>query len=98
MERRAKDLLVSLDPRAPGGLQQQIYESIRRSILDGIARPGMRMPSSRALATELGVSRTTTLLAFEQLQAEGYLASRRGSGTFVAEELPDDLPHISPSR
>jgi GntR family transcriptional regulator/MocR family aminotransferase len=47
----------------------------------------------------LRVSRTTTLLAYEQLLAEGYLQTRRGSGTFVAEPLPDDLPlHPSPRR
>jgi GntR family transcriptional regulator/MocR family aminotransferase len=53
--------------------------------------PGTRLPSSRALADDLGVSRTTTLLAVQQLQAEGYLTGRRGSGIFVADELPDDL-------
>ena len=56
------------------------------------------MPSSRALAEDLGVSRTTTLLALDQLQAEGYLTARRGSGTSVANELPDDLPAIPASR
>ena len=84
-------LLIRLDPRNRGGLQRQIYASIRRAILDGVVRPGTRLPSSRALADDLGVSRTTTLLAVEQLQAEGYLTGRRGSGTFVAAELPDDL-------
>ena len=84
-------LLVRIDSRAREGLQQQIYGSIRRAILDGVVGPGTRLPSSRALALDLGVSRTTTLLAIQQLQAEGYLAARRGSGTSVAEELPDDL-------
>ena len=84
-------LLVRIDPRAHDGLQQQIYGSIRRAILDGVVGPGVRLPSSRAMALDLGVSRTTTLLAIQQLQAEGYLTARRGSGTTVAEELPDDL-------
>jgi len=65
---------------------------VRRAIVDGILTPGARLPSSRTLAEDLGVSRTTTLLAYDQLLAEGYLASRQGSGTFVARELPDDLP------
>jgi GntR family transcriptional regulator/MocR family aminotransferase len=90
----AASLLISVDPRAREGLQRQIYDRIRRAILDGVIRPGTRMPSSRSLAADLGVSRTTTLMAFEQLQAEGYLATRHGSGTFVADELPDDLPHV----
>jgi GntR family transcriptional regulator/MocR family aminotransferase len=84
-------LLVRLDARARDGLQQQVYGSIRRAILDGVVASGARLPSSRALAADLGVSRTTTWLAIQQLQAEGYLSARRGSGTFVAEALPDDL-------
>ena len=81
-------LFVRLDSRLRQGLQQQIYASIRRAILDRVVAPGARLPSSRALAVDLGVSRTTTLLAVQQLQAEGYLTARRGSGTFVAAELP----------
>src|SRR6185295_11118276 len=89
--KRPASLLIRLDPRQKGGLQRQIYASIQRAILDGVVGPGTRLPSSRALADDLGVSRTTTLLAVQQLQAEGYLTARRGSGTSVAEELPDDL-------
>ena len=89
---------VRLDPRLGEGLQQQIYGSVRRAILEGVLTPGTRIPSSRALATDLGVSRTTTLLAVQQLQAEGYLTARRGSGTSVAAELPDDLVERSVAR
>jgi GntR family transcriptional regulator/MocR family aminotransferase len=95
---RTADLLVRVDRRAGSALQQQIYSEIRRAVLDGIVPPGSRLPSSRALADDLAVSRTTTLLAFEQLTAEGYLVGRRGSGTFVAHELPDDLPRINGLR
>jgi GntR family transcriptional regulator/MocR family aminotransferase len=92
-------LLIRIDPRAPAGLQQQVYSAVRNAILDGVLAPGTRLPSSRALADDVRVSRTTTLLAYEQLLAEGYLAARHGSGTFVAEELPDDLPQrIAPRR
>jgi GntR family transcriptional regulator / MocR family aminotransferase len=94
-------LLVRLDVRERGRLQRQIYASIQRAILDGVVAPGTRIPSSRALAADLGVSRTTTLLAVQQLQAEGYLTGRRGSGTFVAAEIPDDLirgPAAGPIR
>ena len=89
--RRPTSLLIRLDPRHRGGLQRQIYTSIQRAILDGVVGPGARLPSSRALADDLDVSRTTTLLAVQQLQAEGYLTGRRGSGIFVADELPDHL-------
>ena len=88
-----KGLCIRLDARA-GSLQTQIYREIRRSILDGVLAPANRLPSSRALALDLGVSRTTTLIAYEQLMAEGYLDARRGSGTYVADELPDDLPQV----
>src|SRR5262252_3388758 len=92
-------LMIRIDGRAAEGLQRQVYVAVRRSILDGILEPGTRLPSSRALADDLRVSRTTTLLAYEQLLAEGYLETRRGSGTFVAGELPDDLPQqASPRR
>jgi GntR family transcriptional regulator/MocR family aminotransferase len=93
----ASSILIHLDPRTRGPLQQQIYSGIRVAILDGVLEPGTRLPSSRALAEELGVSRTTVLLSLEQLLSEGYLAAHRGSGTFVARELPDDLPHSGPS-
>ncbi len=92
---KTADLLVRVDRRAGSALQQQIYSEIRRAVLDGVVAPGARLPSSRSLADDLAVSRTTTLLAFEQLMAEGYLVGRRGSGTFVAHELPDDLPRAS---
>jgi len=96
-KRPASNILIRLDPRARVALQQQIYSGIRLGILNGILEPGMRLPSSRALAEDLGVSRTTTMLALEQLLAEGYLATQPGSGTFVARELPDDLRHVGPS-
>lgn len=76
-------------------LQEEIYSSIRRSILEGLIGEHCRLPSTRALAAELGVSRTTVLLALENLRAEGYLVSRPGSGTFIAEDLPDRRPHAA---
>jgi GntR family transcriptional regulator / MocR family aminotransferase len=91
-DRRVTNLLIRIDTRARETLQQQIYREIRRAILSGVATPGARLPSSRALAEDLNVSRTTAVLALEQLLAEGYLAARRGAGTFVAKDLPDDLP------
>jgi GntR family transcriptional regulator/MocR family aminotransferase len=91
-------LLVRIDARAPEGLQRQVYGAVRQAILDGTLAPGTRLPSSRTLAQDLRVSRTTTLLAYEQLLAEGYLCARHGSGTFVAEELPDDLPQRGAPR
>jgi GntR family transcriptional regulator/MocR family aminotransferase len=94
----ATNLLIPLDSQPRGRLQRQVCSGIRRAILEGVVSPGMRLPSSRALAAELDVSRTTTILVLEQLVAEGYLTARVGAGTFVAEELPDDLPRLAPAR
>lgn len=92
------ELLISIETRAGRGLQNQIYLGVRRAILDGVLGPGMRLPSSRALASDLRVSRTTTLCAYGQLTAEGYLAARQGSGTFVAQDVPDRLAEQAAPR
>ncbi len=90
--RATADLLIHVDPNARDTLQQQIYDGVRRAILTGRLKPGARLPSSRVLAADLGVCRATSLLAFEQLMAEGYIVTRPGAGTYVAPDLPDDLP------
>lgn len=72
-------------------LYRQIYDGLRRDILEGVLEVGQRLTASRVMATELGVSRNTVLEAVEQLVAEGYLASRVGSGTYVARNLPEEL-------
>jgi GntR family transcriptional regulator / MocR family aminotransferase len=61
----ATSLLIRIRSRARATLQQQMYRGIRRAILTGAAAPGTRLPSSRALADDLGVSRTTAVLALE---------------------------------
>jgi GntR family transcriptional regulator/MocR family aminotransferase len=75
-------------------LYRQLYNSLRRAILSHQLLPGMRLPASRALAHELGVSRNTVLEAFDQLRAEGYLETRVGAGTFVTHDLPDRLLRV----
>lgn len=79
-------LFATLDGRGP--LRDQLVRTLRGSILEGRLEPGAKLPSTRHLAVELGVSRTTTQAAYEQLLAEGYLDARHGSGTFVAADLP----------
>jgi len=75
--------------RGEGTLQQQIYRCIRQSIVDGLVDADSPLPSTRVLAADLRVSRTTTLLALEQLRAEGFIVAKPGSGTFVARQLPE---------
>jgi GntR family transcriptional regulator/MocR family aminotransferase len=94
---KAAILPIHIDDSGERTLQEQIYASIRRCIVEGSIGADRRLPSTRALAAELGVSRTTVLLAVENLQAEGYLVSRRGAGTFVAVDLPDRAPRDLPA-
>jgi GntR family transcriptional regulator / MocR family aminotransferase len=68
-------------------MHRQLYSSFRSAILEGMFAPGMRLPSTRALADDLGVSRTTVLQAFERLVSEGYATARSGAGTRVATSL-----------
>ena len=77
-------LAIGVDPRAGMSLQRQVVEQIRGLILDGRLAPGTRMPASRVLADDLGVSRNTILGAFARLVAEGLLETREPVGTFVA--------------
>lgn len=84
-------LAISLDPADATPLHLQLYNQLRDAIVAGRQGAGMRLPSSRALAAELRVSRNTVLNALDQLLAEGYLEGRRGSGTYITEGLPDDL-------
>lgn len=81
--------VVSLDARLADPLHRQLYESVRAAIVGGRLRPGVRLPSTRALAEQLDVSRNTAMTAFDQLLAEGYLVGRAGSGTYVAAALPE---------
>jgi GntR family transcriptional regulator/MocR family aminotransferase len=74
--------MLNLDGSGP--IHRQVYAALRAAILSGELAPGARLPSTRALAATLGLSRTTTHLAYEQLMAEGYAAGRIGSGTYVA--------------
>lgn len=66
----------------------ELAQQIRLAILEGRLRAGARLPSTRSLAQSLGCSRTLVTAVYEELVAEGYLEARRGSGTYVAAELP----------
>ncbi len=77
-----------LNPRHKLPLHRQLYEALRRAILDGKLSAGDRLPSSRELAQDLNLSRNTVLAALNQLGVEGYLVSRVGSGTFVNDSVP----------
>ena len=78
-----------------GALYDRIYRALRGQILKGRISAGARVPATRDLATELGVSRNVAIMAYRQLLDEGYLTARKGAGTFVARELPRHLTTVA---
>jgi len=72
-----------------------LYSALRVEILEGRMRPGARLPGTRALAGQYGLSRGTIVAAFEQLQSEGYVEGSVGSGTYVSKVLPDSLFRVA---
>src|SRR6185503_3835203 len=92
------DLVITFDPRSALPLHRQLYEELRRSILSGRLLPGQRIPSTRAMARSLGISRTTVTQSYEDLLSEGYLQASHGSGTFICEQLPEELLRPSTDR
>jgi len=75
---------IKIDAASSVPKHRQIYAALRRAILEGRLRADDALPSTRQLASELRVSRTTALVAYELLLAEGYVVGRAGAGTFVA--------------
>lgn len=91
----AEDIFF-IDHESEDGLQMQLRQSVAAAILSGRVQVGDRLPSSRKLANHLNISRITVTLAFQELVADGYLASRDRSGFFVADTAP--VAQISPRR
>jgi GntR family transcriptional regulator / MocR family aminotransferase len=89
--------IIAISRKSPRPLHWQIYDTYRAAILGRTLRPGQRVPSTRGLAAELGVSRIPVLSAYAQLSAEGYFQSRTGSGTVVSLSLPDQSVSASSS-
>jgi GntR family transcriptional regulator/MocR family aminotransferase len=82
-------LPISIPPRSSGERLRALHGQLRAAILAGRLRPGLRLPSTRSLADACGVSRNTAMAAYDLLLSEGYLVTRQGAGTFVADVLPD---------
>jgi GntR family transcriptional regulator / MocR family aminotransferase len=70
-------------------MHRRLYNALRAAMLEGRLPAGARLPSTRALAAQLGIARGTVVAVFEQLASEGYVSGRVGSGTAVAPRLPD---------
>ncbi|MBX7221771.1 MAG: PLP-dependent aminotransferase family protein [Blastocatellia bacterium] len=82
---------IPLNPAEEVPLYRQLYDGLREAILTGKLAGNTRLPSTRTLSQELGISRNTVMTAFEQLLAEGYLQGKVGAGTYISDVLPDDL-------
>lgn len=85
-------MLPVRDPETPA--YRWLYSALRTEILEGRLRPGARLPGTRDLARQYGLSRGTIVTAFEQLKAEGYVDGSVGSGTYVSKVLPEDLLEV----
>jgi GntR family transcriptional regulator / MocR family aminotransferase len=94
------EILLRIGPKSGGPIHVQVERALRDAIRSGRLRLGVPLPSTRVLARDLGVSRGVIVEAYEQLIAEGYLAARAGSNTFVAagaSSVPDQRDEHSPS-
>lgn len=74
---------IELDRRQ--GLTRQLYDALRQRVLDGRLVSGTRLPATRDLAAALSISRNSVVRAYDQLYAEGFIESRVGDGTYVAQ-------------
>jgi len=85
LRRGGVDLPLAADRAGPAPLTAQIVGQLRAAMTDGQLAAGERLPSTRALAVTLGISRTVVTGAYAQLFAEGWIEGRHGSGTYVAD-------------
>lgn len=84
-------LSIHIDRCSTQSLRMQIYDRIKQMILTGQLSPGARLPSTRVMASEMRIARSTVANAFDQLQSEGYIESRVGSGSYITSVIPDLL-------
>jgi GntR family transcriptional regulator/MocR family aminotransferase len=95
MPKRTTTLPISLPHRGAGEpAARWLGSALRTEILEGRLRPGARLPATRDLARQYGLSRGTIVSAFDQLKAEGYVEGSVGAGTFVNQTLPDELLQV----
>ncbi|SUC47020.1 Pyruvate dehydrogenase complex repressor [Providencia stuartii] len=89
MKRKPQALFPHLLLEA-GCIKENVYHTIRNAILDGRLSAGIKLPSSRAFAEMMSISRNSVIAGFERLIDEGYLVTRQGSGTYVSTTIPDE--------
>ncbi|GAB1269266.1 PLP-dependent aminotransferase family protein [Aurantivibrio infirmus] len=89
---------LTLASNGSGPLYRQVFETLRHAITSGAYKSEQRLPATRELSAELGVSRNTVNTAYDMLQAEGYLESRPNSGYYVTARIPADSFEILAKR
>lgn len=82
------ELNLNLPDRGSRRLLRELHTQLKAAILDGRLKPGLRLPSTRMLADQQGVSRNTAVAAYELLLGEGYVTSRAGAGNYVSALIP----------
>jgi len=90
---RAIDIAELIAADGPGSPRDRLSAGLRAAILSGRMRPGDAVPSSRAVASAVGVARGTVVRIYDELSGEGYLETVAGSGTFVSTSVPLRAPH-----
>ncbi|OSQ04078.1 GntR family transcriptional regulator, partial [Corynebacterium diphtheriae] len=86
------NLPITLNRASTDPIPTQIADHIRTLVGRGLLKPGDHVPSTRALSTQLGISRGSAVTAYEQLLAEGFLIAARGSGTCINPDLTPTPP------
>lgn len=81
-------LPIRIPPRKSGERLRALHGQLKAAILEGRLRSGLRLPPTRALASNYGVSRNTAIATYDLLLSEGYITTRRGAGTYVSDVLP----------
>ena len=87
--------MISLDYRDGRPLYQQVKDSLRRMMLTGLLEPDEKLPSVRSLATQLAINPNTIQRAYAELEAEGYIYSVAGRGSFVSAGDGEHLRRIA---
>ncbi len=87
--------MIVLDYRDSRPLYQQVKDSLRRMMLTGLLEPGEKLPSVRSLATQLAINPNTIQRAYAELEAEGYIYSVAGRGSFVSAGDGEHLRRIA---
>jgi GntR family transcriptional regulator/MocR family aminotransferase len=82
------ELPIRIPPRKSGERLRALHGQLKAAILEGRLRPGLRLPATRVLASNYGVSRNTAIATYDLLLSEGYITTRHGAGTYVADVAP----------